>query len=200
MKHIFFIVFFIISNFSIAQRHSEASLNLTMDKGVQALDLGEYLQADSLFRVILEHKRVLPSELTYYFGKNSYFIKKYKQSINWLSKYVQLKGSKGLHFNDASKYLAKAEEKYRTETSVSSPSEDTPSFATTAQIVFVDEIECASDSLNCPVCNGSGVIVVAGKYEKIYKTCPYSGLKGFMSCEEYNLFMNGKLLESRVKN
>lgn len=192
MKTIFIILLMCIWSVSHAQFYTEAQLNKSLDDGIKALDLGENDLADSLFRVVLENKKVLPSELAYYFGKNSYYNQQYKQSINWLSKYVQLKGSRGLYFEDATKHLKLAEEAYVV--SLKSPnkgSEEEPiSFS---EIVFLNEIECDSDSVTCPVCQGSGAIVIDGKYEKVYKTCPYSGLKGYMSCEEYNLFINGKL-------
>src|SRR5688500_7942154 len=63
-----------------------------LDSGVYYMDVGEYLTADAKFRHVLENIKSVPSDLTFYFGKNSFFIEKYKQSIDWLNKYIQLKG------------------------------------------------------------------------------------------------------------
>ena len=66
--------------------------------------------------------------------------------------------------------------------------------------VFVSEdlasgdFDCGGlDKMVCPVCHGSGVIMSQGIFDVIYETCPYSLGEGFLSCEDYNLFMKGQL-------
>src|SRR5688500_229351 len=68
-----------------------------LDYGVYYMDNAQYVLADEKFRYVLEHVRSVPSELTFYFGKNSFHLQKFKQSIDWLNKYIQLKGTSGQH-------------------------------------------------------------------------------------------------------
>ena len=54
------------------------------------------------------------------------------------------------------------------------------------------------EKMLCPVCHGSGVVIQAGLFDEVYKTCPYSAGEGYLTCEEFNLFMRGEL-EPKVK-
>ena len=50
----------------------------------------EHTKADSLLKEKILNNKIVSSELTFLFGKNSYFLEKYEQSINWLNKYLEL--------------------------------------------------------------------------------------------------------------
>jgi len=164
-----------------------------MDLGAQLMEKGQYDSAQVLFKVVLQNMEKLPSDIAYYFGRNSYHLRKYKQSINWLNKYIQLKGSKGRFYELAVRYLQFAEEEYL--------------IIQRANIANIEESFNHSDydcdgleKMLCPVCHGSGVIISTGFFEESnYNVCPYSLGEGFITCEEYNLFMRG-LLEPKIKN
>ena len=64
-----------------------------------------YSSADSLLKNIILNSKLVPSEITFLFGKNSFFINKYKQSINWLNKYIEMKGTLGKYSEEAIKFL-----------------------------------------------------------------------------------------------
>ena len=55
---------------------------------------------------------VIPTDLAYLFGRNSFHLASYKQSVNWLNKYLQLKGTKGQYYQEAIQYLQFSEDKY----------------------------------------------------------------------------------------
>ncbi|HWA35672.1 MAG TPA: hypothetical protein VG737_16130, partial [Cyclobacteriaceae bacterium] len=80
-----------------------------MDSGVYYLDHEEYELADVKFKYALNNMRSIPSDLTFYFGKNSYFLGKYKQSVDWLQKYIQLKGTTGAYSAEALDWKKRAE-------------------------------------------------------------------------------------------
>ena len=45
------------------------------------------------------------------------------------------------------------------------------------------EYDCGGlEKMLCPVCHGSGVVVQAGVFDEVYKTCPYSLGEGYLSC------------------
>lgn len=155
------------------------------------MSIGKYDSAQVLFESVLQNMAKLPSEMAYYFGRNSFHLGKYKQSINWLNKYIQLKGTKGKYYEPAIQYLQYAEGEFlRIQ-------------RTQAKQLEVDlqsaEYDCGGlEKMLCPVCHGSGVVIQAGLFDEVYKTCPYSLGEGYLSCEEFNLFMRGDL-EARIK-
>ena len=179
-----FLIFFSTLSFSQAIRESE--LLRRMDLGAELMATGNYDSAQVLFRSVLQNMPKLPSEMAYYFGRNSYHLGKYKQSINWLNKYIQLKGTKGRYYEPAIQFLQFAEDEYIKKLRAYSEAveEDLQSA----------EYDCGGlEKMLCPVCHGSGVVIQAGLFGEIYRTCPYSLGEGYLSCEEFNLFMRGDL-------
>ena len=52
---------------------------------------------------------------------------------------------------------------------------------------------CPNNKKVCPVCKGSSVMIRETEISKVYKTCPFSDNKGYLTCDEYNLFLRGEL-------
>ncbi len=184
---IFLSNFFLVATFICqAQVIRESEVLRRMDAGKDLMNVGAYDSAQIQFLFVLENLEKLPSEMAYYFGRNSFHLEKYKQSINWLNKYIQLKGTRGRHYENAIRYLKWSEKEYlrirrgqvrRLEDDLENSSYD-----------------CGGlEKMLCPVCHGSGVVISDGVFDEIYKTCPYSAGEGFLSCEEFNLFMRGEL-------
>lgn len=170
----------------------ESEILRRMDYGRDLMNAGEYENAQVEFLFVLENKEKLPSDMAYYFGRNSYHLGKYKQSINWLNKYIQLKGTKGRFYETSIRYLQLAEDEYIK--------------IRRGQVKRLeDDLESANydcgglEKMLCPVCHGSGVVISNGTFDQVYKTCPYSAGEGYLSCEEFNLFMRGEL-EPKLKN
>jgi tetratricopeptide (TPR) repeat protein len=157
-----------------------------LDSAVLLTDMGEYARADEKYMYVLKNLRAIPSDLAYNFGRNSYLLGKYAQSIDWLNKYIQLKGVSGSYYNDAVTWLDKANAarvKERQEESAR------------ATIVLSRNyyIECPTDKVNCPVCNGSTVIVKRTYLGHTYKPCVTCSQKGYLSCEDFNKLLRGEL-------
>lgn len=157
-----------------------------MDQGANAMRDGKYQEADQLLREAMGMLDRLPSDLAYYFGRNSYHIKKYKQSINWLNKYIQLKGTGGKYSAEASTYLEKA-------TAAFQKQRDVEISYTENQLSNNGYYDCPSEVVTCPVCQGSGVLITPGKFGAVYQTCPISGLSGRLTCDQYNAYLRGEL-------
>ncbi len=163
-----------------------------MDLGEDLMYQGKYDEADEEFRFVMDNKKVLPSNMAYLFGRNSYHLGNYKQGINWLNKYIQLKGTKGRYYQEAVKFLHLAEDQYLAVQRAN------------AKPIVSDLEESSYDcggleKMICPVCRGDGVIITRGAFGATYKTCPYSAGEGYLTCEEYNLFMSG-MLEPKIQN
>lgn len=186
MRKILVTSLFFLSICAQSQIVRESELIGKMEKGAELMALGKYDSAQALFQFVLQNQEKLPSEMAYFFGRNSFHLGKYKQSINWLNKYIQLKGTKGMYYEPAIQFLQFAEDEYL-------------KIQRTQAKQFEEDLESAEydcgglEKMLCPVCHGSGVVVQAGIFDEVYKTCPYSLGEGYLSCEEYNLFMRGDL-------
>lgn len=177
-----FLLFAVISQGQILT----TEINRRMDVGFEMMMGGSYDSADVEFNYVLKKLSPLPSKMAYFYGRNSYHVGEYKRAINWLNKYVQLTGARGIHYEESVKYLGLAEEAYIGERNANVQ-------AVSDELAGV-EFDCGGlEKMMCPVCDGSGVIIEAGTFEPIYKTCPYSLGEGFLSCSDYNLFMKGQL-------
>src|SRR5688572_20385488 len=93
----------------IAEQRKRAETLRVLDSAVALMDNGEYALADTKLLYVLNNIKSIPSDLTFYFGKNSFYIHSYKQSIDWLNKYIQLKGPTGQHYKEATTILKNAE-------------------------------------------------------------------------------------------
>lgn len=189
MDKYFLILFFAtigMSHSIKSQSILDGELSRRMDQGVLMMEAGQYESAQKEFLFVMSKMESLPSEMAYYFGRNSFHLTKYKQSINWLNKYIQLKGTQGRYYDMAIKYLQLAEEEY-----IKISKEQTAEIQKELQ---GDDYNCGGlQKMICPVCSGTGVIVKDGPFNRIYQTCPYSLGESFLTCEEYNQFMRGEL-------
>jgi hypothetical protein len=158
-----------------------------LDSGVYFMDNEQYLLADAKFKYVLENVKSVPSDLTFFFGKNSYYLQRYKQSVDWLNKYIQLKGTNGQYYSEATSIIRKAEEGLLKEKAAESQKAE--------QVLSQNyDIDCGpGGKVSCPVCKGDHVIVKKGAFGDEYRTCPYCNEHGILSCAEYNKLLRGEL-------
>ncbi len=182
-KYIF--IFALAISFTSYSQDDNPKIQLVLDQAIEAMNIGKYELAEQRFIEVIDNLKPLPSKVAYYFGKNAYLLGNHKQSINWLNKYIQLKGADSQFYAESKQYLALAEKAFLE--------------ANKAEITAINEdlgndFECYSqDKMICPACKGSGVLIKKGAIENIYQTCPFSGGDGYLTCEEYNLYMRGEL-------
>lgn len=163
-----------------------------LDLGIRQFEGGNYEDADESFRHVLESVKVLPAEICYYFGANSYHLGKYKQSINWLNKYIELKGTSGQYFDLSTEYLKKAQDQYLGD----SQSKNEVAYEPRQQIDYtvMPEVDCGpSGKVICPVCKGQTVIISRSAMSLVYRSCQYCDQHGNLSCDQYNLLLKGQL-------
>jgi hypothetical protein len=158
-----------------------------LDSAIYLSDNQRYVEADERFLFVMRNLRSIPSDLTFYFGKNSYHLKKYRQSVDWLNKYIQLKGTTGQYSSEAVEWLKKAEAKLLEEKATES--------LKAREVLSRDyNIDCGpSGKVTCPICMGKTVIVKKGYFGESYKTCPYCSKHGYLSCDDYNKLVRGQL-------
>ena len=195
---IFFSVFIFSDSFAQIEKIEKEEADRRIEQAANMMYNGQYEDADEAFKFVLDNSKSLNPDICYYFGVNSLFLKKYKQSINWLNKYLELKGSQGEFSDKCGDYLALAEKAYLKENNTTSTS-PMDSTATAKELKpenynINNIIDCEKyGKIICPVCKGKGVIIKEGLFGKEYNTCPYGDDYGYMSCEDYNLLMQGKL-------
>lgn len=200
-KGILFFVFSVITISTVAQdkelaeqyrlqaeQRKRAAIMQVLDSAVRYMDEGEYALADKKLIYVLSNLKSVPSDVTFYFGKNSYYLEKYKQSIDWLNKYIQLKGPSGQYYPETLAILKKAEEgmlKSRAKEAVKAEQVLSTSY----------DIDCGpSGKVICPVCKGTTVIIKKGYInDNQYQTCQYCDKHGNLTCEEYNSLIRGEL-------
>ena len=146
----------------------------------------KYFLADSILKEKILNNNRVSSELTFLFGKNSFFLEKYEQSINWLNKYLELKGESGIFSDESIKFLELSNSKNLIENSKNIEN-------VYVELYSYNYIDCQNNRKVCPICKGTSVMIIETDVSKIYKTCPFSDNKGFLTCDEYNQYLRGKL-------
>ena len=189
------IVLIILLSVTFANGQNYRNLNesqqvMRMDEGVEYMNTGKFALADDIFREVLKEVEVVPADLCFFFGKNSYHLDKFKQSIDWLNKYIELKGTSGRFFDQAVEYIQLAEADMKASPDEVASSNSTEKLPDRGR----STIDCASiPFVVCPVCQGEGVIIQSGALgSTIYKPCLHCKESGKMSCEDYKLYLRGK--------
>lgn len=170
------------------QEHAKtAAIMRKMDQGVDSMNFGKYKVAEELFKQVLKEAKVVPTDLTFYFGKNSFKLEKYQQSIDWINKYIEIKGTSGRFYQEAVTILDKAQTEFLKIREADRKE---------AQVIFSSnyEVDCGpSGKVICPVCRGEDVIIERGPFGNTYRDCPYSDDHGYLTCEQYNKLLRGIL-------
>jgi hypothetical protein len=169
------------------QRQRGRSTREQLDSAIALTDAGKYEAADAKYRYVLQNLKSLPSDLTYHFGKNSYLLGLYSQSVDWLNKYIQLRGPGGQFYEDAVTWLKKAEQDLLKEREVKSAE---------ASVLLSKnyDIDCGpSGKVICPVCTGSTVVIKKTYLGDQYKTCTFCKKLGYLTCVDYNKMLRGEL-------
>jgi hypothetical protein len=169
------------------QANRQRNIERQIDSVAQLIDKQQYAAADAKIVSILKTVRSVPSDLTFFFGKNSFYLAKYKQSVDWLNKYIQLKGTSGQFSEEAIDLKTKAEVQLLKEKQTEAKQ--------AADLLSKDfEIDCGpTGKVACPVCNGTTVIIKKTYLGETYKTCGYCNHTGALSCEDYNKLLKGQL-------
>ncbi|MEC7244891.1 MAG: hypothetical protein VXV77_03520, partial [Bacteroidota bacterium] len=134
MKKYLLIFFCLIVNYSFSQENKIVE-NLILQK--------KYLEADSILKEKIKNSDKVSSDLTFLFGKNSFFLNKYKQSINWLNKYLELRGQAGKYSDETIKFLELSNTKFLIETE-----KDIENVY--VQLFSYNYINCTNDRKICP--------------------------------------------------
>jgi hypothetical protein len=168
------------------QEDKNRSVRQELDSAIALTNINRYEEADEKYRYVLKNLKSLPSDLTFYFGKNSYMLGKNSQAVDWLNKYIQLKGPSGQYYDEAVSWKEKAEKdllKERAQQNVEA-----------TQILSRNyDIDCGpTGKVTCPVCSGSTVVIKKTYLGEKYTTCTFCKKLGYLSCEDFNKVLRGE--------
>jgi hypothetical protein len=168
-------------------RQQNRSVRSELDSAIALTEAGRYEEADEKYRYVLKNLKSLPSDLTFHFGKNSYLLGQYSQTVDWLNKYIQLKGPSGQYYEEAVEWMKKAEVQVLKE-------REQKSAEAGAILSRNYDIDCGpTGKVTCPVCGGSTVVIKKTYLGDSYKTCPMCKKLGYLTCEDYNKMLRGDL-------
>lgn len=169
------------------QARKQQEVKQLLDSAVNLMSSAKHAEAEKVLSHILKSVKAVSSELTYLIGENSFHLSKYRQSIDWLTKYIQLKGTTGEFSSQAAIFLRRAEEALL--------SEVRQQRVDAVEILSKDfDIDCGpTGKVICPVCNGKTVIVKRDYLSEKFIKCPHCDVHGFLTCEQYNLLLKGQL-------
>lgn len=169
------------------QTQANQSVRAQLDSAIALTNAGKYAEADEKYRYVLKNLKSLPSDLTFHFGRNSYLLGQYSQSVDWLNKYIQLKGPGGQYYEEAVDWMKKAEQEVLKEREVKSAE-------ATVLLSKNYDIDCGpTGKVTCPVCSGSTVVIKKTYLGDSYKTCTFCKKLGYLTCEDYNKMLRGEL-------
>jgi hypothetical protein len=189
LKQLFFLInFSLLSFFSLSQeRPIKVEIQDAFQRGITLVDSAQYDSANVQFLSMLKSQEVLPDEFCFYFGKSLCMTGYINQSIALLNKYTSLVGADNNHSIELVSLYSKL---YHKEPDHSPSLTLTPKNLDTLSVTS----PCSDDHI-CPICQGSKVRIEKTSMGNMYKTCNYCNEHGIMSCTDYRLYREGKLVE-----
>ncbi|MDH5368292.1 MAG: hypothetical protein OEW67_15040 [Cyclobacteriaceae bacterium] len=192
LKLLFLIIYFITPSFSIDAQQSRTNFELSqkMNRAIELIEKEDYHTANTVFRNILATEKVLPTNLSYYFSLTLYHIEQYRNSHNFLEKYLNLTGKAG-DFYDQSIQLQKLLENAFTDIKncdlcdINGYQFMTCSVCKGNKNTIEDCSKCRSAGIiSCQKCKAEGVVITIDSFgEHNYQTCDRCLGKGIHTCD-----------------
>ena len=176
------------NDFELQQQAAyDRMIGQAMDSAIYFINQENYQRADERLSFVLKNSRSIPSDVVFYFGKNSFYLNKFSQSVDWLNKYIQLKGPTGQYYAESIKILKNAEAELLKQNQTTKTVQ--------REVLSRDyDIDCGpTGKVTCPICKGTTVVIKKGYIESSYRTCQYCNEHGQLSCQDYNLLIRGEL-------
>jgi len=178
------------SAFDLAQeRQYDPEVIQLMNQAKAKMAADDYESANKIFRKALATKKVLPTDLSYYFAQTLFVIHQYQNSQNFIDKYIELAGQGGNHYDEAvqlKKLLSKEFKEIRAckYCNLSGYRYITCDNCNGTGISTEVCYNCKGNGVvTCPKCMGNGVIVTFNSFlGKQYTACDLCDTKGYIIC------------------
>lgn len=126
-----------------------------MNSALAEMEKGDYEKANAYFRQIIENNLSIPPEMPYFFAETLFQLGQYDNSLNFLTKYLEINGFKGDNYEAAKDLEAKLK----------------TSMAEIYNCKLCDNR--GYRYLNCPTCEGE---------RQIEQACMYCKTRGMVGC------------------
>ena len=161
-----------------------------MEQAVAEMESGKYAEANVTFRKMLASKKVLPTNMSYFFAETLYMINQFHNSENFVNKYLKLAGKGGDYYDEAVGLQGLLEDKktemkdcdycnvfgYRLEKCLLCAGKGT----LTSTCYYCK----GHGKTNCLTCQGDGVIITKNIFDvEEYRTCHVCETKGYKVCK-----------------
>jgi hypothetical protein len=160
------------------------------EEGKRLMDDGQYKIAYNTFKNILNSGKVLPTNLSYFFSETLYHLGQYKNSQNFIEKYLKITGKKGDYFVEATELSKLLLNKFN--------DIEECSFCDISGYLLITCTNClgnkslteschicsSSGINNCKKCEGEGVVIYTDLFnDNKYQTCEKCLGKGYHTCD-----------------
>ncbi len=161
-----------------------------MKKAVDQMNDRKYEEANVTFREMLASKKVLPTNMSFFFAETLYMINQYHNSENFLNKYLDLAGKGGDYYTEATelqRLLTSRKDEIKTcnYCNVFGYRLDSCKLCEGKGSLVSTCYYCKGiGKTSCKTCQGDGVIVTKNIFDVAeYKSCHVCNTKGYHACK-----------------
>lgn len=194
MRLLFKLLLFIFCSitYSGVSQSSRTNYELTekMKRALALMDVEDYTSANTIFRNILATEKILPNNLSYHFALTLYHIKQYRNSSNFIEKYLKLTGKAGDFYSQSLQLEQLLEQAFIEITQcelcdINGYQFITCSFCQGEKNIIEACSKCrAIGIISCQKCKGEGVVITTDAFgENKYQTCDRCSGKGLHTCD-----------------
>ena len=183
------LTFVAISMVNAQISRTDYELNQKMKKALELMANEDYISANAVFRNILATEKVLPTNLSYHFSLTLYHIKQYRNSSNFLQKYLDLSGKGGDFYEQAIQLQGLLEEAFKQIEECQLCDINGYEFVTCSicqgeRSIIETCSKCQGvGKVSCQKCKGEGVVITTDSFgDKKYQTCDRCAGKGLHTC------------------
>ena len=175
------------------QSRSDYELNVKMKKALSLMEAKDYNNANTVFRNILATEKVLPNNLSYHFALTLFHVSQYRNSKNFLDKYLKLTGKGGDFYEQAIQLEGLLENEFNAiidcnycdnngykllMCTTCNGNKNSIEKCTNCQAIGI---------MKCKKCKGEGVVITIDDFgAQKYQTCDRCNGKGIHTCELCN--------------
>ena len=184
---IFFLLSFVVKS---QPSRTDYVLQEKMKLAISYMSDSNYNAANNAFRNILKTEKVLPKNFSYYFSETLYHLGQYKNSHNFLEKYLAITRKSGDFYKEAEHLGLLLSEQFEKIDKCALCNTKGYQFATCSlclgdKITIVNCHKCkALGIISCQKCKGEGVFIGTNSMgEKVYQSCDRCGSSGIHTCD-----------------
>lgn len=171
------------------QQQFDPEVKELVEKAKLQMSQEDYEGANATFRQALATKKVLPTDMSYFFAKTLFIIHQNQNALNFVDKYIQLAGQGGDYYDEAinlKNLINRSFEEIKNCSYCNLSGYRYVSCDNCNALGYTTDIcyNCRGNSpIMCKKCIGRGVIITTTAFgEHIYDSCDKCNSKGYVEC------------------